>query len=160
MSSSILSEAIVMIAVILAASTVTQAFLLSMSRMEYSSIITAKDLAERIRTSVKIIHATNSSQTQVKFWVKNVGSSSFSPQEISMSDVFFGRVGNFQRYEYSNSGVGWNYTILSDDDEYWESGETMEVTIHLSQTLTAGDYYASFITHNGIKSEKFFSIGR
>jgi len=34
MPSSILSEAIVMIAVILAASTVTQAFLLSISRME------------------------------------------------------------------------------------------------------------------------------
>ncbi|MCD6530182.1 hypothetical protein J7L06_07875 [Candidatus Bathyarchaeota archaeon] len=155
-----MSEVIVMIAVIVAASTVTQAFLLSMSRMEYSSVIAAKDLAERIRTSVKIIHVANVSRTDVKFWVKNIGSSSFSPQQILMSDVFFGRVGNFQRYDYSDSGVGWNYTILGgDEDEYWECGETMEVTIHLSETLTAGDYYVAFITHNGIRSEKVFSIG-
>ena len=118
------------------------------------------DLAERIRTSVKIIHVANVSRTDVKFWVKNIGSSSFSTQQILMSDVFFGRVGNFQRYDYSDSGVGWNYTILGgDEDEYWECGETMEVTIHLSETLTAGDYYVTFITHNGIKSEKAFSIG-
>jgi len=160
MSSSVLPEAIIMIAVLVAASTVAQAFLFSMSRIQYSSTITAKDLAERIKTSVKIIHAKNTSKTEIRFWIKNIGSSSFSPQQILMGDIFFGRVGNFQRYDYSDSGVGWNYTILSGDhDEYWECCETMEVTIHVSETLTSGDYYVAFITHNGVKAEYLFSIG-
>ncbi len=115
----------------------------------------SKYLSERIKTSLKILYAVNASST-VKIWIKNVGSSIIAPSDIEKANVFFGK--DLACYTYSASGVGWSYTILS-GAENWRPNETLEVTLTPSTPLTAGQYYVSFVSHNGVKDEYTMSIG-
>lgn len=160
MSSSAISEAIILIGVVIAASTLSQVFLTSISEIQASSIETSDRLSEKMKTNIKVLYAANVSQSAVKIWVKNIGSVTLSPPLIENCDLLFGRIGgNIELYTYSASGVGWNYTILNGIDSKWHPGETMELALTPSESLSQGQYYVSFATHNGVKDEHLFSVG-
>lgn len=155
MSSSQLSEGIVLIGIVVAASMLSQVFITTMTNIQRSSVETSKYLSERIKTSVKVVYAVNASDG-VRIWVKNVGSSSIGRGELEMANIFFGR--EFTCYTYSASGVGWDYTLLN-GAEAWTPNATLEITLTPSSTPTAGEYYLSFVTHNGVKDDYTISIG-
>jgi hypothetical protein len=155
MSSSQLSEGIVLIGIVVAASMLSQVFITTMTNIQRSSIETSKYLSERIRTSVKIVYAVNTT-SGIKIWVKNVGSSSIGRGELEMANVFFGR--ELTCYIYSASGIGWRYKILN-DNETWTPNDTLEIILTPSTVPSVGQYYLSFVTHNGVKDEYSFSFG-
>jgi len=154
-----ISEAILMIAVIVAASMVTQMFVVSLARIQYSSSWAAKDLSEKMRTSIQIIYAFNSSPTQITLWVKNTGSASFTPQLVKMSDLLLLGPSSASEYSYSEAGHGWSFKLLNSEDSEWDYGETIEVKLNLTDVLATGDYKVIFIVYNGVKSEYSFTVG-
>ncbi|HIH87668.1 TPA: hypothetical protein HA344_00475 [Candidatus Bathyarchaeota archaeon] len=155
MSSSQVSEGIVLIGIVVAASMLSQVFITTMTNIQRSSVETSKYLSDRIKTSVKVVYAVNTT-TGLKLWVKNVGSTSIGEGELRMANVFFGR--ELTCYTYAASGVGWNYTLLN-GAAAWTPNATLEVTLTPSSVPDEGQYYLSFITHNGVKSEYSISIG-
>jgi archaellum component FlaF (FlaF/FlaG flagellin family) len=159
MASSIVSEGIVLIAVVVAAAMLSQVFLTTMTGIEQSSITMSERLGDKMKTSVKVISAVNSSSTSVKVWVKNTGTNIIPSAVVEQSDVLFGRLGEYSYVEYSELGVGWDFALLNSDDTNWQNGETMEITITTSAALATGDYYVCFNTFNGVSDEHYFSIG-
>lgn len=157
--SSVVSEGIILVAVVMAASLLSATFMSGISDIQSSTVTSTKDIGEAIKTHIKIIHAVNSSQTQVIIWIKNVGSTSIHPNQIEVSDLYFGEVGNFAHYDYESSGVGWNYSILDSATGKWSPQDTLEITVTLESALSNGDYFVSFSTHNGVKDDDYFSIG-
>ena len=101
----------------------------------------------------------NTSDTQFKVWIKNIGSTSIHENEIEQADLYFGKLDEFQIYQYRDSGVGWTYTILEDSATRWTPQSTLEILLTLENPVTDGDYFVSFTTHNGVKDDDYFSIG-
>ena len=159
MSSSIPSEAILLIGVIIAAVALSQSFITSMAVIQQKTMSSTASMGEKLNTDVKLIFAAQADLGIIKIWVKNIGVATIFEGSIRDSDVFFGKEGNFQRYDFSETGEGWTYVLLQETDNGWRPGETMEIDLTPSTLLEPGDYYVRFVTYNGVKSEFFFSIG-
>ena len=157
-----ISEAILAIASIIAVTAVAVGFMQNMVHLStaQASIISASQSS--MLTSIKIVFATNCSSNVVKAWVKNVGMNSIASGYIPSFNVFFGSKESLSFIPYNNGKPpSWNYTLVTkiDDDENFDPGETLEITIVLPYNLTEGDYFLKIVTHNGISSNYFFSIG-
>lgn len=157
--SSVVSEGIILVAVVVAASVLSFTFMSSIVDIQQSTTASTNDIGDAIRTSVKVIHAVNVTDQNVRVWVKNVGSNSIYSGDIERADLYFGEAGDFSRISYSEAGVGWSYTLLGASSEKWNPQETLEILVTGSSTLSKGDYFVSFSTHNGIKDDEYFSIG-
>ena len=95
MSSSLLSEGIILIAVVVAAATLSQVFLASMAGMQSNSVSISERLGDKMKTSFEVITAVNSSSSRVKVWVKNTGTAIIPSALVKESDVFFGPIDDF-----------------------------------------------------------------
>jgi archaellum component FlaG (FlaF/FlaG flagellin family) len=157
--SSVVSEGIILVAVVVAASMISFTFMTGIYDIQSSTITSTKEIGDTIKTSVKIVHAVNISDTTFKIWVKNIGSTSIHETEIELCDLYFGEVGEFQIYHYDPTGTGWNYTILGDSISRWQPQDTLEIELTLGASASKGDYFVSFTTHNGVKDDGYFSIG-
>lgn len=86
---------------------------------------------QRLRTDFKIVTYTATVvPSQAKVWMKNVGSSRIPIADFTnRSDVFCGKVGEFNRLTWAPSGSDtWTeqrYEI--NNNEYWDPGETILV---------------------------------
>lgn len=156
--SSTVSEGIMLIAVVVAAVTLSQSFLQSMNIIQTKAGETSTILGDKLSTNVKIINVYMANETSIKVWVKNTGDSVLYPTNIADSDVFFGDEKGVERLNYNVTGVGWNYAILSEDTSRWRQGETIEILITLGAPITAADeYFVSYVTHNGVKTNLYFN---
>ena len=159
MGSSVVSEGIVLVAVVIAAATISQVFLSSIGGLQQGSVAMSEKLSDKMETEIAILKAVNTSSTTVKVWIKNVGSSIMPLDSVKIGDVLFGEYGNFDYLTYSESGAGWDYTVLGSTDSNWNPSETIEITVTTASALAKGDYYFSYTTHNGVNEELYFSIG-
>ena len=157
--SSVVSEGIILVGVVVAAAFLSVSFMSSISDMQRSTLTSTKDIGVAIRTSVEVIHAVNVTNKNVKIWVKNVGSNPIFGDEVEKADLYFGEAGDFDLVFYAESGVGWSYSLLGDSSDKWNPQDTMEILVTGSATLSKGDYFVSFSTHNGVKDDDYFSIG-
>ena len=159
MAQSVVSEGIVLVAVVIAAATISQVFLSSIGGLQQGSLALSDKLSDKMETDVAILKAVNVSDTSVKIWVKNVGSSTIPGALVKEGDVLFGEYGNFGYLDYSESGAGWKFIILGGSDNNWQSSETIEITVTSESAFSKGDFYFSYITHNGVQDEIIFTIG-
>ncbi len=159
MAQSVVSEGIILVAVVIAAATISQVFLASIGGLQRGSIMMSEKLSDKMETEIEILKAVNTSDTTVKVWVKNVGSSIIPSASIKEGDVLFGEYGGFDYIDYSESGQGWRFIILGGSDNNWQAGETIEILVTSGSTLSGSDYFFSYIAHNGVKDEIIFTIG-
>ncbi|MCW4013457.1 MAG: flagellin [Candidatus Bathyarchaeota archaeon] len=159
MAQSVVSDGIILVAVVIAAATISQVFLSSIGGLQQGSIAMSEKLSDKMETEITVLKAVNTSDTTVKVWIKNTGTNIIPSAYIMEGDVLFGEYGNFAYQTYSESGAGWTFTILGGSDNNWQGSETIELTITSASAFSEGDYYFSYITHNGIKDEVIFTIG-
>lgn len=159
MAQSVISEGIILVAVVIAAATISQVFLSSIGGLQQGSVMMSEKLSDKMETEIAILKAVNTSETTVKVWIKNIGSNIIPSAYIKEGDILFGEYGNFGYITYSETGVGWKFTILGGSDNNWQGSETIEITVTSATEFNAGDYYFSYITHNGVKDEVIFTIG-
>lgn len=159
MAESVITASIITIACVICAGMLVSAVYPAMHRATSSVISTSEKLGERIGTSIDIIAEANQS-SYVYVWVKNTGASEI-PQ-VEKSDVFFGKINEFQRIPFNSTlsvTPSWNYSIENDDsDQRWDVGETLKITINSSTSITPGNYYVKIVLYNGISDEDKFSI--
>lgn len=159
MASSTVSDGIVLIAVVIAAATISQVFLSSIGGLQRGSVVMSEKLSDKMETEIAILKAVNTSSTTVKVWIKNVGRSIMPLDSVKAGDVLFGEYGDFDYLTFNETGAGWDYNILGSTDSNWQPSETIEVTVTSASDFAKGDYYFSYTTHNGINEELIFSIG-
>ena len=80
--SSIVSEGIILVAVVVAASVLSVTFMSSIADIQSSTLSSTADIGDAIKTSVKIIHVVKTGNNEAKVWVKNVGNNPIYDGEI------------------------------------------------------------------------------
>lgn len=111
---------------------------------------------ERLRTDFKIVTytATSGNPGTANIWVKNIGSSRIPISDFTnRSDVFCGEVGNFNRLTWASSGSAlntWtNVNYDTNNNNYWDPGETIEVIAH-PYIPSNNAVYFQFILPSGV----------
>lgn len=156
MSSDSFTTAIFLIAAIVAAAVLVNAFfpIIYTASSTFTKSSTTAD--ERLRTDFRIVNTYASASGQnARIWMKNTGSIKIADMDIEKSDVFFGEPGDFDRLSLNTegpSGNDWNYAILDDTNEYWDAGETVRIDIESSNIPAEGDIvYFEFVLPAGVK---------
>jgi len=148
------SEAILLIAALIAASLFAGVVLSKLGAMESAYSQALQQEKSRFLMDIKIIYAASNS-SKVYVWVKNVGVSPIS--SLESLDVYFGEYSQAQYIPFnSSSPPTWHYSFY-DDDQLWKPGETIKITIDLSQPLQSGVYYLKVATGGGVSDEYVFS---
>jgi len=118
---------------------------------------------QRLRTDFKIVTtvANPTGTKNAQIWIKNIGSSRIPVSDITnRSDVFCGSTTDFDRLSWSSTGAAsygtWSESFDASYDtnnnEYWDPGETIKITAYSSKIpVTAdGSVYFQFILPDGI----------
>lgn len=162
MAESVITVSIITIACVICATVLVSAIYPAMNRATSTTVSTSVKFSKRIETSVEIIEEANQSSYEY-VWVKNIGSAQLAQSQIEKSDVFFGKIGNFQRIPFNSAlslTPSWNYSIENDKNgnERWDTGETLNITIKCSTTIDPGDYFFKIVLYNAVSDEDTFSI--
>jgi archaeal flagellar protein FlaG len=112
---------------------------------------------ERLRSDFGIV-ATFASGSNAQVYMKNIGSRPVPLNEIEKSDVFFGSTtGTIERLDYPSQ---WTYRIHPTPSGYWTPGDTLEIDIHLTESLNSGEQvYFQFILPNAVQRSTQFGVG-
>jgi archaellum component FlaG (FlaF/FlaG flagellin family) len=161
MSETVITTAIITIACVICAGMLLSAVYPAMNRATSSVVKTSAKLGDRIETSIDIIAEANDTSQHIYIWVKNTGAVEIS--QVENSDIFFGKINEFQRIPFNSSlsasVPSWSYSFENDDDDQkWDTGETLNITINSSYPLTSGNYFVKIVLYNGISDEEKFSI--
>jgi hypothetical protein len=154
MSSDTFTTAMFLIASIIAAAVLLNAVFPVIYTMTGTFSQSSHDADLRIRTDIKIIN-TYAKSGAAQIWMKNIGTSRIAYNEINMSDVFIGAPDDFESVPHKSGflgGNGWSFVVLEDTNAWWESGETLHLSVESSKIPVAkGDIvYFQFVSVNGV----------
>ncbi len=147
----VIATYILVIATVVAASTVSMAIIPTIRDLATSYISVSENLNERVKTSIDIIFI-GTNNTSVTVWLKNTGDTVIPLDLVNMSDIFI--VSNNASYHFSLSTATCRI-VNGDGDKYWEKGETLEVVLNVS--LPSNEYLLTFVLYNGVKVSDVFS---
>ncbi len=156
MASLIISEGIILVASIIIAAGFSATVLNQMGVFKSTLIAAGAAEKEIALTRIKVIYATNSSSSDVKIWVKNIGLNPVAG--LDRVDVFFGRLNYLERIPYDEvAAPTWVYA--NGTGTQWQSKETIEIDVTSDNTLETGvTYVVRVATPNGISDDYIFSI--
>ena len=147
----VIATSILVIATVIAVSSISMAILPTVRDLANSYISVSENLNERVKTDVDIIFI-KANDTTLTVWLKNTGNTVISKDLIAMSDIFV--VSKNSSYHFALSSATYEITN-GDGDEYWEKGETLMVQIDVS--LPSNEYLLTFVLYNGVKVNEVFS---
>ena len=147
----VIATSILVIATVIAVSSISMAILPTVRDLANSYISVSENLNERVKTDVDIIFI-KANDTTLTVWLKNTGDTVISKDLIAMSDIFV--VSKNSSYHFALSSATYKITN-GDGDEYWEKGETLMVQIDVS--LPSNEYLLTFVLYNGVKVNEVFS---
>lgn len=156
MSSTTYSEAIILIASVIAASIFAGVVLSSMGAIgsAYSSM--SSNERNAMVTKIKIIYADNVDSGTVYVYVKNVGKIALT--ELNKMDVYFGEYAAADYVPFNSSTPPtWSYELLGGGGA-WRVGGTLRITIDYGAALRSGTYLVKVVTPSGVSDEYVFSI--
>jgi archaeal flagellar protein FlaG len=153
MSSETIVTAIFLIAAVIAAGVLLNAAfpIISQTASTFGSVTQSADTT--MRTDIKIVSAySNSSAATI--WMKNIGGSHISPDELNQSDIFIGTPGAFERYSLAG-----HYQLKESINNVWDPGETLVISISSPKIPSSGGTTAYFaiVLKNGIKRSHEFT---
>ncbi|MDI9644786.1 MAG: hypothetical protein QFX35_06170 [Candidatus Verstraetearchaeota archaeon] len=160
MASNVLTEGILTIAVVIAASAVVAVFVQGSNQLNMVQSMVLQDAKETASTSITIVFAAQSSEREVKVWVKNTGRAQIDAAQIQRFDIFFGKVPSPALILYNGTYDRWDFEIVNDLDRdgRLDQGETLEITVAVSWSIGTGDYVVRVNTHNGVGDTYYFSL--
>ncbi len=132
----------------------------------------AHETDTRMRTDIKIVTTHASAATDIgKVWIKNIGSNPIGIAEIESADVFIGPKGDFYRLSWDEKPINtapqdpvanyWDGSLYdNNNNNIWDTGETLVITGHSSKALTSGEYvYFQVVLPNGVyRSAEFTAV--
>jgi flagellar protein FlaG len=159
MSAETFTTAMFLITAIIAAGVLVNAVFPVVYQMAGTFSSASHESDQRMRTDFKIITTFANANTQTgQVWLKNIGTTRISTDEIQRADVFCGAPGNFDRLTWVNeeplADGQWTAELsdLNNNPRFWDSGETIKVT--MKSTNIPSDkgelVYFQFVLPDGI----------
>ena len=147
MSSETIVTALFLIAAVVAAGVLINAIFPVISRTTETFGSVSHTADTQIRTDIKIVNYYAKAPAS-EIWLKNIGSSRVSRNELDDSDVFIGGVGDFNR-----STLMGHYSFPEDPSgQWWDPGETLQVTLTSTKIPATGNMtYFAIVLPNGVK---------
>ncbi len=156
MSSETIVTALFLISAVIAAGVLINAIFPTITRTADTFGSASAEADTRMRTDFRIVN-TFADSTQVKIWLKNVGSTRLHTNEVDTGDVYAGSPSNFDRKSLST-----RYQIPDNVNSYWDPGETLTITINdadiISRLPSSGEnVYVAVVLPNGVRRDMIFT---
>jgi len=162
MASGIMSEAILIIASVVIATSVAGVVMNQVGVFESTFTATTEGQKDTLLTNFKIVMATNTTDDTVSIWIKNVGQNPIS--SLNKVDVYFGEIDQVQNIPYDPSCVPpsacsddtWRYDNIP--DPVWQIMDTASINITDNDIQRGVTYQVTVTTSNGVSDEHIFSL--
>jgi len=157
MASSVMTEAILIIASIVVATSIAGVVMSQVGTFESTFTATSEAQKNEMLTKLKVIHVmrnTTASPPTLEIWTKNIGIDPITaPTSI---DVYFGESGSAQRIAYSASGGEdtWKFQSLP---TMIQKMDTFQIKITDSQLTSGKTYVIRVSAPNGVYSDYVLS---
>ncbi len=157
MASSVMTEAILIIASIVVATSIAGVVMSQVGTFESTFTATSEAQKNEMLTKLKVIHVmrnTTASPPTLEIWTKNIGIDPITaPTSI---DVYFGESGSAQRITYSASGGEdtWKFQSLP---TMIQKMDTFQIKITDSQLTSGKTYVIRVSAPNGVYSDYVLS---
>ena len=159
MASGIMSEAILIIASVVIATSVAGVVMSQVGVFQSTFTATTEGQKDTLLTNFKIVMATNTTDDNVSIWVKNIGQNPIS--SVDKVDVYFGEIDQVQNIPYDQSCAPpcpddtWKYDTVPNP---WQIMDTFSLNITDNDLLRDVTYQVTVITPNGVSDEHIFSL--
>jgi flagellar protein FlaG len=158
MAAGVMSEGILIIASVVIATAVAGVVMNQVGVFESTFTATTEGQKDTLLTKVKIILATNTTDTHVAVWVKNVGVNPIS--SLDRLDVYFGEINQIDKLAYDQvlqSDGTWRYDP-SVPNPVWQIMDTFAINITETSLQKDVTYHVTVSTPNGVTDEHIFSL--
>jgi len=159
MASGIMSEAILIIASVVIATSVAGVVMSQVGVFESTFTATTEGQKDTLLTNFKIVMATNTTDDNVSIWIKNVGQNPIS--SVDKVDVYFGEIDQVQNIPYDPVCAPcpddtWKYDTIP--SPVWQIMDTVSLNITDNDLQKGVTYQVTVITPNGVSDEQIFSL--
>jgi flagellar protein FlaG len=158
MTTSVMTEGILLIASIIVATSIAGIVMSQVGSFESTFTATSESQKNEMLTKLKIIHVmynTTASPDTLEVWVKNVG---IDPITTPTSmDVYYGETGAAQRVPYDASGGEDEWNFVSSAPSIIQKMDTVQIRITDSQLSTAKSYVIRVTAPNGVYADYVLS---
>jgi flagellar protein FlaG len=157
MASGVMTEAILIIASIIVATTIAGVVMSQVGSFESTFTATSQNQKNELLTKIKVIHVLRNatdSPPNLEVWVKNIG---IDPITTPTSmDIYFGPTGAAQRIPYSAEGGEdtWRFQTLP---TMIQKMDTIQIRITDSQLAVGTTYTLRVSAPNGVYTDYVFS---
>ena len=158
MASGIMSEAILIIASVVIATSIAGVVMNQVGVFDSTFTATTESQKDIILTDVKIVYASgNDVGNYVNVWIKNVGVNPIV--NANNTDVYFGQIGQVINYPHNKIKTEdtwrWNSPL---PEPTWQITNTHSINITDAQITTGVTYQLTVTTPNGVSDEYIFSL--
>ncbi len=160
MASGIMSEAILIIASVVIATSIAGVVMSQVGIFESTFTATSQNQKDIMLTKVKIVYATNTTDTNVNIWIKNIGINPIT--DVDKVDVYYGEIGQVYNMVYDQGcsppclDDTWKYDVVP--DPFWQIMDTFSLNITDDDLQKDVTYVVSVTTPNGVTDEHIFSL--
>ncbi len=153
-----MSEGILIIASVVIATMIAGVVMSQVGVFESTFTATTENQKDIMLTKVKIVYVTNTTNTHVNVWVKNIGTNPIV--NANNTDVYFGEINQVQnivhnpKQQIENNWM-WDAPL---PQPIWEISETHSINITDVDLQPGVTYQVTVTTPNGVDDEYIFSI--
>jgi archaeal flagellar protein FlaG len=158
MASGIMSEAILIIASVVIATSIAGVVMSQVGVFESTFTSTTENQKDIILTKVKIVYVTNTTDNHVSVWVKNIGMNPISA--ANKTDVYFGEINQVQNILHNSKQQNdntWKWDAPL-PQPIWQISDTHSINITDADLRPGVTYQVTVTTPNGVTDEQIFSI--
>jgi len=160
MAAGVMSEGILIIASVVIATSIAAVVMNQVGVFESTFTATTEGQKDVLLTKVKIVLATNTTNSHVAVWVKNTGVNPID--SVDKVDVYFGQINQVQRIPYTPASQGdltWQYaTPPGAPTPVWQIMDTFAINVTDNNLQKDVTYHVTVSTPNGVTDEHIFSL--
>ncbi len=159
MAAGIMGEAILIIASVVIATSIAAVVMNQVGIFQSTFTATTEAQKDLLLTKVKIVMATNTTDSHVAVWVKNTGVNPIG--FLDKVDVYFGQINQIQRvpYDLVQNDLTWQYaTPPGPPTPVWQKMDTFALNVTDNGLVKGATYHVTVSTPNGVTDEHIFSL--
>jgi len=157
MAAGIMSEGILIIASVVIATSIAGIVMSQVGVFESTFTATTENQKDIMLTNVKIVYATNTTNSNVIIWVKNIGINPIVA--ANKTDVYFGEINQVRNIPHDPKGNEdtWRWDAPL-PQPIWQISDTHSINITDADIVPGVTYQVTIITPNGVDDEEIFTI--
>ncbi len=156
--SSIISEGLVLIAAVIAATSMAMAVISNLNQLQELQTSVVRDLRDRAMTNLAVVAVLyEPSGPELRVYLKNVGTRALTPSDIQGMTVMLVSSSWSGALRYSADGSPGTWSV-SGSLKTVLRGDTFLIRLHLPTSLGRGEHVLRLVLPNGSVFEDVFSL--